>query len=77
MSNGTRENLLQSNQLFFGACKINTFVDLTAEFEWKVMEKGDYFVNELFVYVYDPDDRIGKKYCLTNAYDWIDGPVPN
>jgi len=67
MSNASHELLLSRNQYFVGACKSNTFSELTDETTWKVQKRGDYYVlgrafsQELFAHVWDLDDSIGKN----------------
>jgi hypothetical protein len=83
MSNATRNLVLGRNQKICASCKVNTFNDLSAVVAVEVANPGEHYAlcnpnsGEIFVGVWDPDERIGKKFCLTNAYDWVVAPAPN
>ena len=60
--------------LFVGSCKQGNFNDLVELVQYEVKAKGDWSGvygksrDHIFLYNWDRDDNIGKKYCYNNAF---------
>lgn len=60
--------------LYIASVKKNIFKELVDKVKHNVNKTGDWFgvfeptKQKLFVHMWDPDENIGKKFCLTNAF---------
>ena len=81
-SQGVHNLLVNRGVKYAGASTQNSFSNLCQVLESKVHTKGTYAMawkhetEELFVHFFSPDDRLGRKFVLTTAYQLERGRLP-
>lgn len=74
MTNASAQACEQRGVKFIGSCKSNNFNSLVEMVKYEVLQKGDWAgvyseeKERLFIHKWDKDQKIGKKYVLTNAF---------
>lgn len=82
-SQAVHNKLVEGNIKYAAASTANSFGNLCKVLESKVRAQGKYAIawkentTELFAHYFSPDNRLGRKFVLTTAYEIEEGRLPN